>query len=72
MTEFTYQWNPDWEDNPTMPQLKVTKSSLNTFEFCHNNMSLIILKVENLHLMLLWQEGRQFTIHMRTSIRTLI
>ena len=64
MTEFTYQWNPDWEDNPTMPQLKVTKSSLNTFEFCH--------KVENLHLMLLWQEGRQFTIHMRTSIRTLI
>jgi|TARA_R110000824_G_scaffold127475_2_gene287669 CRISPR/Cas system-associated exonuclease Cas4 (RecB family) len=35
MTEFTYQWNPEWEDNPTMPQLKVTKSSLNTFEFCH-------------------------------------
>jgi CRISPR/Cas system-associated exonuclease Cas4 (RecB family) len=35
MTEYTYQWNPEWEDNPTMPQLKVTKSSLNTFEFCH-------------------------------------
>ena len=34
MTEYTYQWNPEWEDDPSMPQLKVTKSSLNTFEFC--------------------------------------
>jgi CRISPR/Cas system-associated exonuclease Cas4 (RecB family) len=34
MTEYTYQWNPTWEDDPSMPQLKVTKSSLNTFEFC--------------------------------------
>ena len=33
MTEYTYQWNPEWEDDPSMPQLKVTKSSLNTFEF---------------------------------------
>ena len=32
--EYTYQWNPDWEDDPTMPRLKVTKSSLNTFEYC--------------------------------------
>lgn len=32
--EFTYQWNPEWEEDPSMPQLKVTKSSLNTFEFC--------------------------------------
>ena len=34
MTEYTYQWNPEWADDPTMPLLKVTKSSLNTFEFC--------------------------------------
>lgn len=34
MTEYTYQWNPEWEEDPSMPQLKVTKSSLNTFEFC--------------------------------------
>ena len=34
MTEFTYQWNPEWEEDPSMPQLKITKSSLNTFEFC--------------------------------------
>jgi len=34
MTEYTYQWNPEWEDDPSMPQLKVTKSSLNTFEYC--------------------------------------
>lgn len=32
--EYTYQWNPEWEEDPAMPQLKVTKSSLNTFEFC--------------------------------------
>ena len=32
--EYTYQWNPDWEDDPTMPRLKVTKSSLNTLEYC--------------------------------------
>ena len=34
MTEYTYQWKAEWEDDPSMPQLKVTKSSLNTFEFC--------------------------------------
>ena len=34
MTEYTYQWNAEWMDDPTMPLLKVTKSSLNTFEFC--------------------------------------
>ena len=34
MTEYTYQWNPEWEDDPSMPQLKISKSSLNTFEFC--------------------------------------
>ena len=32
--EYTYQWNSEWEEDPSMPQLKVTKSSLNTFEFC--------------------------------------
>ena len=32
--EYTYQWNPEWEEDPSMPQLKVTKSSLNTFEYC--------------------------------------
>tara|TARA_R100000322_G_scaffold101987_1_gene64527 strand:- start:622 stop:1485 length:864 start_codon:yes stop_codon:yes gene_type:complete len=34
MVEFTYQWNPEWEEDPAMPQLKVTKSSLNTLFFC--------------------------------------
>ena len=32
--EYTYQWNPEWEGQQNTPQLKVTKSSLNTFEFC--------------------------------------
>ena len=40
MTEFTYQWNPEWEEDEAMPQLKVTKSSLNTFfllNYTHNH-----------------------------------
>ena len=31
---FTYQWNPDSEDGPT---LKITKSSLGTFNFCNGS-----------------------------------
>jgi len=32
--EYTYQWNHEWANDPSMPILKVTKSSLNTFEYC--------------------------------------
>lgn len=32
--EYTYQYNPEWMEDPSMPVLKVTKSSLNTFEYC--------------------------------------
>ena len=34
MSEFTYQWNHEWANDPSMPILKITKSSLNTFEYC--------------------------------------
>lgn len=34
MSEYTYQWNHEWASDPSMPILKITKSSLNTFEFC--------------------------------------
>jgi CRISPR/Cas system-associated exonuclease Cas4 (RecB family) len=30
--EFTYQWNPDWDEDK--PILKITKSSLGTFAWC--------------------------------------
>ena len=32
--EYTYQWNPEWAEDEAMPILKITKSSLNTFEYC--------------------------------------
>ena len=34
LMEFTYQWNPEWAEDEAMPVLKITKSSLNTFEYC--------------------------------------
>ena len=40
--EYTYQWNPEWEEDPAMPQLKVTKSSLIRLSFVENNTSLVI------------------------------
>ena len=33
--EYTYQWNPEWIDDPTKPILKVTKSSLGSFKWCN-------------------------------------
>tara|TARA_R100000149_G_C5862081_1_gene127771 strand:+ start:135 stop:1058 length:924 start_codon:yes stop_codon:yes gene_type:complete len=34
MDEFTYDWNPEWADDPTKPILKITKSSLGQFGWC--------------------------------------
>jgi len=34
LMEYTYQWNPEWAEDDAMPILKITKSSLNTFEYC--------------------------------------
>tara|TARA_R100000664_G_C2748444_1_gene135912 strand:- start:303 stop:1211 length:909 start_codon:yes stop_codon:yes gene_type:complete len=32
--EFTYQWNADWVNDPEQPLLKITKSSMNCYEWC--------------------------------------
>lgn len=34
MKEYTYQWNSDWADDESKPILKITKSSLGTFNWC--------------------------------------
>ena len=34
MDEYTYDWNPEWADDPTKPILKITKSSLGQFGWC--------------------------------------
>ena len=34
MREYTYQWNHENYDDPSMPILKITKSSLGTFDWC--------------------------------------
>jgi len=34
MDEFTYDWNPEWIEDPTKPILKITKSSLGSFQWC--------------------------------------
>jgi len=33
--EYTYQWNPEWINDPTKPILKITKSSLGSFKWCN-------------------------------------
>lgn len=34
MSEYTYQWSPENADDPNLPILKMTKSSVGTFEWC--------------------------------------
>ena len=34
MKEYTYQWNANWADDPEKPVLKITKSSLGTYNWC--------------------------------------
>jgi hypothetical protein len=34
MREFTYQWKPENYDDPSQPILKITKSSLGSFDWC--------------------------------------
>jgi hypothetical protein len=34
MDEYTYKWQPDNYDDPTQPILKITKSSLGSFDWC--------------------------------------
>ena len=34
MSEYTYKWQPDNYDDPTQPILKITKSSLGSFDWC--------------------------------------
>ena len=35
MSEFTYDWKPENYDDPSMPILKITKSSLGSFDWCN-------------------------------------
>ena len=35
MSEFTYDWKPENYDDPSKPILKITKSSLGTFDWCN-------------------------------------
>ena len=34
MDEYTYDWNPDWAEDPSQPILKITKSSLGSHDWC--------------------------------------
>ena len=34
MQEYTYQWNNQWAEDEDKPILKITKSSLGTFNWC--------------------------------------
>ena len=34
MKEFTYKWKPENYDDPSKPILKITKSSLGSFDWC--------------------------------------
>ena len=34
MDEFTYDWKPENYDDPSKPILKITKSSLGTYNWC--------------------------------------
>ena len=34
MQEFTYDWKPENYDDPSKPILKITKSSLGTYNWC--------------------------------------
>ena len=35
MSEYTYDWKPENYDDPSMPILKITKSSLGSFDWCN-------------------------------------
>ena len=44
MDEYTYQWKPENMDDPNEPILKITKSSLGSFNWCPKKYEFLMLR----------------------------